>query len=153
MSTPRLTEIMITNGKRVALALVTIVIAIGLGAAGISAYQAATASGDQPVATKAPTKGAVPPAAWRADGTVDFSLVPDFVSALARDGSIAGYVPRDIAISDAPQSGPAAVYGDDLVTVVGHMYPGRGFVPLGTDPEQVPEFPVSTPSSPEQPPN
>jgi hypothetical protein len=30
------------------------------------------------------------------------------------------------------------VYADDLRTVVGHMVPGRGFVPTGVDPHAVP---------------
>ena len=33
------------------------------------------------------------------------------------------------------------VYADDLITLVGHMVPGRGFVPLGVDPVDVPPFP------------
>lgn len=31
------------------------------------------------------------------------------------------------------------MYGEDLRTVVGHLYPGRGFVPIGVDPSGVPE--------------
>lgn len=32
------------------------------------------------------------------------------------------------------------VYGEDLKTLVGHMVPGRGFVPLGVDEKSVPTF-------------
>jgi hypothetical protein len=44
----------------------------------------------------------------------------------------------------APADPPERVYGDDLKTIVGYMYPARGFVPLGTDPESVPAIPVDT---------
>jgi hypothetical protein len=129
--------------------LLTISMTVALGAAGIVAYQAASVSGAKPVATKAPTKGPIPENAWRPDGTVDRALLPDFVSALGRDGTIAGYVPSDKAVPDSPSSDPIAVFGDDLETVVGYMYPGRGFVPLGADYQEVPELPVETPSSPD----
>jgi hypothetical protein len=67
--------------------------------------------------------------------------VPDFIPALARDGTtIAGYVPKASLIesggvipgtpSNPPQASPDPVYADDLTTLVGHMVPGVGFVPL-----------------------
>jgi hypothetical protein len=93
---------------------------------------------------RAPTKGPIPPNAWKADG-IDKSLVPDFIPALDRNGVAVGYVAKDLAISDAaPPARPIAVYAADLETVVGHMYPGRGFVRLGASPASVPRFPVTT---------
>ena len=37
------------------------------------------------------------------------------------------------------------VYAADLRTLVGHMYPNKGFVPIGTSPAGVPDFPTSHP--------
>lgn len=135
--------------RRIGLALLSIGLTVALGAAGIAAYQAATVSGSKPAATKALTKGPIPESAWRADGTVDRALLPDFVSTVGRDGTIVGYVPSDKAVPDSPSSEPVAVFGDDLKTVVGYMYAGRGFVPLGVDYREVPELPVETPSAPD----
>jgi len=40
------------------------------------------------------------------------------------------------------------VYGEDLRTVVGHMVPGKGFIPAGVDPATVSAIPVQVaPSS------
>lgn len=36
------------------------------------------------------------------------------------------------------------VYSLDLTTLVGHMYPGKGFVPVGESPSSVPDIPTST---------
>lgn len=135
--------------KRIGLALLSIGMTVALGAAGIAAYQAATVSGAKPVVTEAPTKGSIPENAWRPDGTVDRALLPDFVSALGRDGTMVGYVSSEKAVPDSPSSDPIAVFGDDLKTVVGYIYAGRGFVPLGADYREVPELPVETPSSPD----
>jgi hypothetical protein len=76
-------------------------------------------------------------------GPISGALVPDFIPALARDGTtIAGYVPKRYLIgpfdtlpgtpSNPPQAAPQPVYADDLATLVGHMVPGSGFVPLGS---------------------
>lgn len=97
------------------------------------------------VVWRQPTKGPIPDAAVpAAGGEVNGALVPDFVSALGQDGvTIAGYVPKRFLIGGAdrlvpgtlanpPQQSPIPVYGEDLTTLVGHMVPGRGFVPLGS---------------------
>lgn len=107
-----------------------------------------------------PTSGRIPEQAFRADGSIDRSLVPDFVVALDREGKPVGYVSKDDAIPQegleapsglAPSDRPEKVYGNDLKTIVGYMYPAKGFVPLGTDPETVPTIPVdTTPTSPPQ---
>ncbi len=94
------------------------------------------------VAWRKPTKGPIPANASPPEGGPIYpALVPDFVSAWARDGvTIAGYVPKQYLIgpfdpvpgtpSNPPQDAPQPVYADDLTTLVGHMVPGVGFVPL-----------------------
>jgi hypothetical protein len=91
-----------------------------------------------------PTKGPIPASATPAEGgTTNDALVPDFVSAWDRDGvSIAGYIPKRYLLeaprvtpgspSDPPEGLALPVYGDDLITLVGHMVPGVGFVALGS---------------------
>ena len=97
-----------------------------------------------------PTKGPIPQAAYLANG-IDAALVPDFVPVWGRDGtSVAGYIPKAYLLgqtvptvtSSRPGGDIAPVYADDLTTLVGHMYPGRGFVPLGVDPNSIPTIPV-----------
>jgi hypothetical protein len=105
-----------------------------------------------------PTVGPVPSSAWKPGGGIDLSLVPDFIP--LADGK--GYIPKselfppqsaaprsaDTGSPPAPYVAPTAadmaaqnaalvytVYGPDLVTVIGHMYPGVGFVPLGGTPQ------------------
>jgi hypothetical protein len=75
---------------------------------------------------------------------------PDFIPVAAREGDgIAGY----IATRDMQREGtypwwyqepPIPVYAKDLHTLVGFMFAGKGFVPLGVDPDEVPDFPVVT---------
>ena len=96
------------------------------------------------VAWRKPTKGPIPANASPPEGGPTYgALVPDFVSAWARDGvTIAGYVPKQYLIgpfdpvpgtpSNPPQDAPRPVYADDLTTLMGHMVPGVGFVPLGS---------------------
>jgi hypothetical protein len=71
------------------------------------------------------TKGPIPEDAINDAGMLDESRVPDFIPALDQSGEIAGYV-RYCAIH---AGGAIPVYADDLKTVLGHMIPGRGFVP------------------------
>jgi len=74
---------------------------------------------------------------------VDWRLVPDYVTVISH-GVIVGYVSKEDL--EAPAPGPLsggmyrpktsnrmAVYSRSL-KVVGYMYPGVGFVPLGTAP-------------------
>jgi hypothetical protein len=96
------------------------------------------------VAWRKPTKGPIPDNASPPQGGPIYpALVPDFIPALARDGTtIAGYVPKARLIesggvipgtpSNPPQEPPEPVYAEDLTTLVGHMVPGVGFVPLGS---------------------
>lgn len=93
-------------------------------------------------------KGRIPDAAFLPNGELDARLVPDFVSAYDRDGvSIAGYVPKAYLLhtnlpsvsKELPRLPDIPVYGEDLETLVGHMVPGKGFVPLGVDPASIPD--------------
>ena len=93
-----------------------------------------------------PTKGPIPPdAVPPAGGAINEALVPDFVSAYGQDGvTIAGYVPKALLLhhsgsvpgspDNPPQDQALPVYGEDLTTLVGHMVPGKGFVPLSVTP-------------------
>jgi hypothetical protein len=82
------------------------------------------------------SKGTMPPPG--PNGEIDPSAVPDFV-AVAGSKGVAGYVAKEAMLGGASeQSWP--VYADDLRTIVGHLVPGRGFVPVGVDAATVPTF-------------
>jgi hypothetical protein len=76
-------------------------------------------------------------------GQLDLRKVPDFV-AVGSGGKIDGYEPRAYLFSTAgkpvsPMVGAVGpVYARDLKTLVGHMVPGVGFVPLGRSPDSEP---------------
>ena len=84
------------------------------------------------------------------DGEIDPSAVPDFV-AVAGVFGIVGYVPKTVVLTPADDD-VTAVVGEDLRTVVGHLVPGKGFVPLGVDPATVPLQPVEAGPSVAAPP-
>jgi hypothetical protein len=84
------------------------------------------------------TKGTMPPQG--PNGAVDASSAPDFVSVAGRDASIAGYARKQDVLG--PGAAPFPVFDDDLVTVVGQMVPGKGFIPAGVDPNTVAKIPV-----------
>ena len=112
------------------------------------------------IAWRQPTKGPIPDDATPPEGgpTID-ALVPDFVPMWGPDGvTIAGYIPKRYLLdgpdtepggtpSDPPQAEPIPVYGEDLVTLVGHSVPGVGFVALGStetpSPRPVSEAPAT----------
>lgn len=84
------------------------------------------------------TKGPIPESAWRADGTVDMSQVPAFIPAAGDDANVGWIASGDVL--PAPGEAPAeivTVFADDLTTTVGHMHPGIGFVPVGTDVDSI----------------
>ncbi|HUZ09029.1 MAG TPA: hypothetical protein VMU76_02575 [Acidimicrobiales bacterium] len=115
-----------------------------------------------------PTKGAIPASA-AAHGAIDWSQAPDYVS-VTSNGRIVGYVNKTALIptplgqpvrgqapsspevppplASRPQLPIVTVYGPDLVTVVGHEYPGKGFVPLGTDAGAIPPAAQAVSQSP-----
>jgi hypothetical protein len=72
--------------------------------------------------------------------------IPDYLPVTGRGTiDVAGYISKcDLGYCPGlPRSeGPNTVYAPDLRTVVGHEYPGKGFVPLDTNPADVPYFPV-----------
>lgn len=94
------------------------------------------------VATAAlvPTKGPIPTSK---SGVPEISKAPDFISVIVSD-KVVGYAPRQDLIlpsSGPPPAGfgstPIPVFGADLQTLIGHMYPGIGFVALGQSPQSV----------------
>lgn len=126
--------------ERLALSFFTLVLLVG----GMTAVVVAAPGG------QGPTRGPIPVDAMHADGTVDLSLVPDYVPALARDGALVGWVTRADALGAPPLATELGgkdvyevpVYADDLETQIGTMVDGRGFVPAGTDPASVRAFEV-----------
>lgn len=107
-------------------------VVIGLGI-GLSVAGGATAG------TIYLTKGPLP----TEDGQIDAQRIPDFLSVVA--GGETGYVPRAYIVPPSlnEPGGPllgtiAPVYGPDLKTLIGHMYPGVGFVRLGQSPADEP---------------
>ncbi len=94
------------------------------------------------------TKGTMPSST---NGTINTKKVPDFISAIGRDGKIVGYIPKAYLLptpanqpTNSKVGGVAPVYASNLKTVVGHFYPGIGFVPLGQSPASEPCTPVTT---------
>lgn len=100
-----------------------------------------------------PTKGSIPEDAWLEDGSVDLAQLPDFIVALDGDGNAVGYVERSTLFPDDPTEepldGPNPVVDESLQRVIGHMVPGRGFVPVGTPFDQVPTIPVTIVEGPD----
>jgi len=97
-----------------------------------------------------PSRGPVPINAV-VNGHIDLSRVPDFVSDIS-NGRVVGYTPRADLFASASNGehlgvvvAPAAkpVYGSDLKTLVGHLYPGVGFVPTGTPPSSSACVPIT----------
>ena len=108
----------------------TLTIGIGLVVAGSAAAGVLT-----------PTKGPLPNAVH---GTLPWNLVPDYIAVSGRNGKVVGYTPRsDILVSPSEigkplpngfGSTPRPVYASNLTTLVGHVYSGIGYVPLGKSP-------------------
>lgn len=91
----------------------------------------------------APTMGRIPDDAYADDGMLIRERVPDYVAVWNRSGTeIAGYVSKEEAFPPPSSDwdgtdAPLTVYDGTLKSVVGHMYPGRGFIAIGEDPESV----------------
>jgi hypothetical protein len=94
-------------------------------------------AGGASAAVYLPTKGAIPPSV---NGVIDLKNVPDFLS-VESGGKVVGYASKGdiLPISGrAPiPAGPIPVYGADLKRLVGHLYPGIGYVALGQSPALV----------------
>jgi len=126
-----------------------------LGLAGFFGYEVSTANATTSAGT--PTVGTIPASAINSGG-MDTSQVPDFVPVIGQNGKVVGYIRKqDLFMQSAVPAGvggaagptlqdeqnraaaaTAPVYGPDLTTVVGHMEPNVGFVPLGSSPSQAP---------------
>ena len=90
------------------------------------------------------TKGPIP----MVNGQPDIQRAPDFIRIAS--GGVTGYVPRAYILPPEPDKPATAllgsiapVYGPDLKTLIGHMYPGVGLVPLGKSPADEPCIPSS----------
>ena len=86
------------------------------------------------------SKGPVPAVVH---GKRPWNLVPDYISVAGPNGKVVGNAPRsDLLLPpslDAPVpngfgSTPVTVYASNLTTLVGHLYPSIGYVPLGSSP-------------------
>jgi hypothetical protein len=82
----------------------------------------------------------VPESARLADGSIDLTKVPDFIPAAGDDGNVGWIWSADVFPPPGePRIEVVTVYADDLTTVIGHMYPDVGFVPLGAEAEMLPD--------------
>lgn len=103
----------------------------------------------------AASKGTMPPPA--PNGQVDPEQVPDFIAYVGQSDHTIGWVPKAcLGLDPSPreaavQEEPCPVYADDLATLIGHEVPGKGYVPLGVDPNSVPPIPASVAPSPAGP--
>lgn len=92
------------------------------------------------------SKGTMPPPAL--NGQVDVSAAPDFIAVAGGNGGVTGYVPKAYLFPQPttavgrPEEPDIPVFGEDLRTLIGHMVPGKGFVPLDVDPLTVPTVQV-----------
>lgn len=135
-----------------------ILIAAGLVISVVVAASAAAAQDDRSTFGRMPDDAFLPPPPVSRRGMavagmnphgVDMGKIPDFVETTDRVGALVGYVKKtdlfptaldgQVALRPTTQK----VYARDGKTVVGAMYPDRGFVPAGRDPESVPTVPTS----------
>ncbi len=92
------------------------------------------------------SKGTMPPAG--PDGNIDRDSAPDFIAVAVGNRDEVGYVPKQFLLpepttsTELPHGDPWPVYAEDLRTLIGHMIPGKGFVPVGVDPATIPDRPV-----------
>ncbi len=106
---------------------------------------AAVAAGTTATSPPAPTFGRLPDLGPSASPGDVYGAAPDFISVWNRDGTaIAGYIKKtDMAALVNGHlmlhAGPVDVYDSTGKVVVGRMIPGKGFVGVGEDPNQVPD--------------
>lgn len=96
-----------------------------------------------------PSFGAVPEEVAHADSIEEeLALVPDFVQAVGRHGEDVGYIPKDALYAPdgrgnyAPIDGPLPVVAADGETLVGHIFPDKGFVGIDENPDNIPDVNV-----------
>jgi hypothetical protein len=112
---------------------------IGIGAIVVGGTAAAAAY--------LPSKGPIPSSK---SGVLEISKAPDFISVIVGD-KVIGYSPKSDLIpptgsTQTPAgfgSTPIPVFSGDVTTLIGHMYPGIGFVALGHSPKSAPCVPES----------
>jgi hypothetical protein len=87
-----------------------------------------------------PTSGPIPEDAWKADGSIDLSRVPEYIPVSGHgEEKYAGYVKSSQYFDpDRPFEAVFEVFGDDLKTLIGHFHPNVGFVALGKKPSDYP---------------
>lgn len=86
------------------------------------------------------TRGPVPDSARLPDGSIDHSQVPDFIPAVDGDRNVGWIWSADAMPADGEERVEVvSVYADDLTTVIGRMFPGVGYVPLGSEDEMLPD--------------
>jgi hypothetical protein len=106
----------------------TIVVLVAIFAISTSGFGLFSLSG--------PTKGGMP---YEPPKGPPYNKIPDFLSVVIGPGKI-GYTPKAYlaapnGASNTPLLGRVApVYANNLTTLLGHEYPGIGFVPLGSSP-------------------
>ena len=93
--------------------------------------------GGHPDASKGPV-----PLDSGSGGMWDPRTAPTFVPVLARDGTHAGYFTSMYLTPPEPNAPvvPFPVYDDDLRCIIGYLHAGKGYVPIGTDPDDIPEL-------------
>lgn len=107
----------------------------------VSVLSACGSAAPEPTPTQAGlsfTRGTVPESARLADGSIDLSQVPDFIPAVDGNRTVGWIWSADVLPpADEDRAEIVTVYADDLTTVVGHMFPDVGFVPLGSEGEML----------------
>jgi hypothetical protein len=106
--------------------------------------------------TVGPISGRIPNGAI-VNGVVDWADVPKYVSVAGPGDSVLGYVLSADINPSTPQIGPLdggtytpvcgadgiKVYDQSLMTVIGAIYPGAGYVPTGSQPQCTNETPTT----------
>jgi hypothetical protein len=132
----RTREMRATRRNRIASSSAILVVVIVLGA-GIALALTGPES---------PTKGGMP---YHKDGSTPYNEIPDYVAVYV-NAQTSGYTPKAfIAAPDGSANTPllgraAPVYAANLTTLLGHEYPGIGFVPKGQSPWTQPCYEEST---------
>ncbi len=123
-----------------AMRAVAVVAALWLAALALAACGADPSPPPPTGSAIALTRGAVPDSARRPDGSIDRAQLPDFISATAGDSTVGWIWAADaFPAAGADRVAIVTVYADDLATVIGHMYPAVGFVPLGAEDAMLPD--------------
>jgi hypothetical protein len=92
------------------------------------------------LSSSGPTKGSMP---YDAPHGPSYASIPDFVSVYVNNHTT-GYTPKAyVAAPNGARNTPllgtvAPVYASNLTTLLGHEYPGIGFVPIGESPWKQP---------------